>query len=301
MAIKIGGTSIIDDNKNISNVGIITVASGGTDGKIEVGTGATINGDGNVSIAGTLYALDTVVPIKLTASIPSNGQEGVDPSANLVFYFNKPIGIGSTGFIYLETKKEGAAQQTFTTYGVGSSLVSRTDAATSLTVTLPSNLPSSFPGAAVTVTPVISSTFLDDSQFLGVNTTGSPTVVKFQTASVCLGQEWEGGYLICKTGGVAYVVAPVSTELCRDWYSRNDIIVCACSVTGCTDWFIPTRTQGNTIGACNAQYWDTYTSAWYWACASTQSYQMPNGGGRSGFGYDQSNVWNTRAFRCVTY
>jgi hypothetical protein len=112
-----------------------------------------------------------------------------------------------------------------------------------------------------------------------------------------------GGNLICAAAGVRWVLAPETSEVCRTWYARNDASTTAQQVTGCTGWFVPTRDQGNTIGACNSVYWDGTIPAgtWYWSSTDCGSYQMPDGGGRAAFSYDQSNVWNTRAFRCVTY
>jgi hypothetical protein len=72
MAIKVGGTIVVDGNKNFSNVGIITVGSGSSSVTIEsnsnftVGTGVTINGNnGNISIAGTLTAKSFSIPLSL--------------------------------------------------------------------------------------------------------------------------------------------------------------------------------------------------------------------------------------------
>jgi hypothetical protein len=72
MAIKVGGTVVIDDSRNFSNVGIITVGSGSSSVTIEsdsnfmIGIGATINGnDGNISIAGTITAKALSIPLSL--------------------------------------------------------------------------------------------------------------------------------------------------------------------------------------------------------------------------------------------
>jgi hypothetical protein len=64
MAIKINNTTVIDNNRNISSVGVATIGSGssitrinGNTGIVNVGTGVTINGiTGNISIAGILTA-----------------------------------------------------------------------------------------------------------------------------------------------------------------------------------------------------------------------------------------------------
>lgn len=70
MAIQINDTVVIDDDRNFSNVGILTVGSGSSITNIDssanftVGTGITFNGVvGNISIAGTITAAGLSLPL----------------------------------------------------------------------------------------------------------------------------------------------------------------------------------------------------------------------------------------------
>lgn len=72
MAIKVGGISVINDGKNIQNIGIVTVGSGSSTISVKsnsdfiIGVGATINGNaGNISIAGTITATSLSIPLSL--------------------------------------------------------------------------------------------------------------------------------------------------------------------------------------------------------------------------------------------
>jgi len=72
MAIKVQGTTVIDDSRNFSNVGIMTVGSGSSsivlesDSDFLVGLGITFDGNaGNISIAGTITAAGLSLPLSL--------------------------------------------------------------------------------------------------------------------------------------------------------------------------------------------------------------------------------------------
>lgn len=70
MAIQINDTVVIDDDRNFSNVGILTVGSGSSITNIDssanftVGIGITFDGvSGNISIAGTITAAGLSLPL----------------------------------------------------------------------------------------------------------------------------------------------------------------------------------------------------------------------------------------------
>lgn len=71
MAIKINGTVAIDDDRNFSNIGILTVGTGSSSITINSSTnftcGSTVfNGNnGNISIAGTFSAPRISLPLDL--------------------------------------------------------------------------------------------------------------------------------------------------------------------------------------------------------------------------------------------
>lgn len=298
MAIKVGGTSIIDDNKNISNVGIITIGTGGTSGTIQVGTGSTIFGSGNVSFAGTINALDVVVPLKVESFSPDNAQTNVVVSSDIRVTFNKAIGIGTTGFIKIK-KYNGTITDTF---GVGSSFVTRADANRTLVIRPTSNFGKSLPGIANTITPVIDKSFISNSDFSGINTTGSNVNYDFVIESVALGDaNYEGGFLICAAGGTQWIVSPRNTEIGSSWYGRGGAVTCAQTVTGCTGWFVPSLGQMQNPGHRCRIYWD-YSNQFYWTnnASLPTSTRISFPGGGSG-NYQGNCVYCIRAFRCVTY
>jgi hypothetical protein len=73
MAIKISGTTVIDDSRNFSNVGIMTAGSGSSavsvnsSSNFSVGVGVTLTGsNGNISIAGTITAAGLSFPLVLS-------------------------------------------------------------------------------------------------------------------------------------------------------------------------------------------------------------------------------------------
>ena len=112
------------------------------------------------------------------------------------------------------------------------------------------------------------------------------------------------GFLLCKTAGVAWIVAPSCTQVGRTWTNRGDAITCANALSGHSGtWFIPTSTQLQNPGYCCRTYWDTFSSANYWssteidatnACRVSFSNGAPDGNAKTG-------VECVRAFRCVTY
>ena len=128
--------------------------------------------------------------------------------------------------------------------------------------------------------------------------------------NVALGASNLGGFLICKAGGVAWVVSPRSAEVSRGWYSRTDANTTAQSVTGCTGWFIPTCTQFQNPGHLCRSFWGPSpclsSPAKYWSSTpvanpySVQAYTLnfPHGCISN---ESRSGVCCVRAFRCVTY
>jgi hypothetical protein len=79
-----------------------------------------------------------------------------------------------------------------------------------------------------------------------------------------------GGNVIRKTGGVIWIVAPSTAEVCSTWpmgycngnsgSSPNQ----AQRITGRSGWFIPDSGMLQCAYACRS-YWDTYSSYCYWS------------------------------------
>ena len=118
-----------------------------------------------------------------------------------------------------------------------------------------------------------------------------------------------GSRIICKSSGVAIIVAPISTEVARTWYCRNDAVTNAGSITGLTTsafsstgWFVPTIGQLQNPGYSCRSFWDAYSNAFYWSCTNygTSACFMNFAAGTTYF-FDKTLTCNVRAFRCVTY
>ena len=126
-----------------------------------------------------------------------------------------------------------------------------------------------------------------------------------------LGDAYCGGFLIYKQPATSnrWVVAPVSSQVVRNWYCRCDAAIRAQQVTGQSGWFVDSHSTGF---ACRA-YWDSYTEGNYWTPGARSDYPgnllgrflyFQNGGGfsagRTNFRSANSG-YCVRAFRCVTY
>lgn len=292
---------------NINLSGIVST------GNLYVGSGSTILGDGTIRISGALHADGGIfTPTEIEAFDPFDGQTNVSSTLNkIIVQFNKPIGIGSTGYIYIQSPTT-----TIQTISVGSTAISRTNEYKNLEISLDQELAKGVVGAANTITTVIDADFIDDPLFVGVNTTGSSVEYSFEIETVALGSLYEGGYFICYGGGVQWIVSEYAAEVSRTWACRNDAVgvSSACS-GGCADFFVPTCAQQINPGLICKTYWDNFSNSLYWS--STQS--SPNAvyvvcmqndqcftrginyTNPIGFPNTNQNVHCVRAFRCVTY
>jgi hypothetical protein len=116
------------------------------------------------------------------------------------------------------------------------------------------------------------------------------------------------GFLICKAGGIGWIVSPCSTEVTRTWHFREDANTTAQAASGCTGWFVPTSSQLQNPGYLCRSFWGPspcFTPASYWSC---------EGGGNNATAVNFAHAGNlfpgaavncsgfrSRAFRCVTY
>ena len=118
-----------------------------------------------------------------------------------------------------------------------------------------------------------------------------------------LGDAYEGGCLICYSGGTLWIVAPASTEVSRTWYSRDNAVTTANANAACGDWFVPTSGQLQNPGYTCITYWDSYSSRCYWSSTEKDGsaacvVNFSSGSLSSQFKHNSHCV---RAFRCVTY
>jgi len=117
------------------------------------------------------------------------------------------------------------------------------------------------------------------------------------------------GYLICKSGGVAWLIAPQSYAVSRTWYCRDDAAISSQTITGCSGWFVPTCTQFQNPGYTCKTYWDpTPGGVNYWTSTeisanyAVSSYLNGNTGNFNPNNPRSKNcIFTIRAFRCVTY
>jgi hypothetical protein len=276
MAIKVSGTTVIDDNRN-ANVGIATF------------TGLN------------------VPPVPITFS-PAIGAVGIATNSDIVITFNQQVSKG-TGNITLRANSAGGT-------------VLQTIAVSSGEVTIS--------GGAVTINPPVNITGLglttfvviDAGAFSGITTTSLNNIINTysfittETAPVVaipgeLGSSYEGGYVICKESGLAWIVSPYSAEVSRDWYNRNDANTTAQAVTGSPGWFVPTCAQLLNPGDLCRDFWGPspcYSNhgfgGLYWTSTEVSdgnAWMVVVGYGFALDFFSKSYSNCVRAFRCVTY
>ena len=119
-----------------------------------------------------------------------------------------------------------------------------------------------------------------------------------------LGSAYQCGRVICKNGGIAWIVAPSCSEVSRTWHLRNDAVTTALACTaGATGWFVPTISQLQNPGYTCRTFWDSFSSTFYWSSTETTATDaclvfFNNG---NSFISSKTSVYCVRAFRCVTY
>jgi hypothetical protein len=290
MAISIGGTVVIDDSRNIVNVNDIRV------GLVTI-TGST----GNIQTPGTITGAGFSVFSPSFSISPGIGSTNVDPveTASIILSFPTSVTRG-TGTIRIST---GSTNGT---------LVRSYDAATSSKITVFNNTwavsvasTAPFLSPAIpfnsTVFVTIPSTAI--SGFAGLNTTGG-TSYSFTTRAGGLGNPFEGGFLICKSGGNNWIVAPSSAEVARPWVNRADANTRAQVVSGCTGWFVPSQTQIQNPGYVCRTYWDSFVTTCYWSNTETNAscaWSLSFGDGSVSPFCPKADPGLARSFRCVTY
>ena len=239
------------------------------------------------------YNFTTETQVNVSSYSPANGATSVAVNTNIALTFSGAPSRG-TGTI---TLRSGSA---------GGTIIESYDAATSPRISIAGNIwtldPTSDLSAGVTYYLVIPDTAITPN-YEGLNIGGGAASYSFTTTPPALGSAYEGGYLICQSGGVRWVVAPSSSEVSRTWYLRNDANTTAQSVSGCTGWFVPTCGQLQNPGHTCRTYWDSYACTVYWSSTEINLYVAWN------VSFSNGNAFSTnktlprcvRAFRCVTY
>ena len=145
MAIKISGSTIIDDSRNIVNAGIITATAFSGDGSgltgVGVGTEDSINTSGIIT-ASTISANEfigtgdkLIFSPSITSFSPTEGATDVSLNTNIVLTFNQQIYAG-VGSIFL--RNSSGIGTVIEAIGISSSMINNQ----TLTINPSSNLPS---------------------------------------------------------------------------------------------------------------------------------------------------------------
>ena len=244
--------------------------------------------------AGTdTYNFTTINVVNVSSYSPTNGATNQSVSTNISLTFDNTPSRG-TGTI---TLRSGSA---------GGTIIESYDAATSPRISIAGNIwtldPTSDLPKGTSIYLVIPNTAITPN-YEGLNIGGGTASYSFTTVNPSLGDAYEGGYLICQSGGVRWVVSPSSSEVSRNWYSRNDSNTRAQQVSGCTGWFVPTNGQLQNPGYTCRTYWDSFSSYGHWSSTeinATCAWNVNMISGGLGL-VDKSVSFCVRSFRCVTY
>jgi hypothetical protein len=299
MAIKISGSTIIDDSRNIINAGTITATSFSGDGSnltgVGIGTDDSINTSGIIT-ASAFYAekfLGTgdklIFSPTVTSFSPTDGATDVAVDTNIVLTFDQPIYAG-VGSVFL--RNSSGIGTVIEAIGISSSMINNQ----TLTINPSSDFSLGTDVYVVLPQGVITNSVGGNNALL--DTYNFTTLL---TPPIELGDPYEGGYLICQASSVQWIAAPASTEVSKNWYNRNDAVTTAQANAACGDWFVPTVGQLQNPGYTCRIYWD-YSNNGYWSSTSIDSINAEPV--NFGFGRVYNSKVNTccvRAFRCVIY
>ena len=129
--------------------------------------------------------------------------------------------------------------------------------------------------------------------------------------------------LICRAGGVAWIVAPQSTEVSSAWAGgqyNTTLVGDKCCVSEwsslCSalvsagfnpgDWFVPSRSQLENPGYVCRTNWDSFSASCYWSSTEfndTLAFRVcyVNNSCPPAGNFSKTCIHCVRAFRCVTY
>ena len=230
---------------------------------------------------------------------PSDGATDQSISTNIVITFSENITKGSGNITLRASSASGTIRQTI---DVTSGAVSVSGAQATI------NPPSDLQYEEDTYVVVDAGCFRNsDGDVASGNAIINTYNFTTETDIPPLGGSYEGGYLICCSGGNLWIVAPSSVEVKRSWWQRSHAATRANSVYACGDWFVPTLQMMQNPGYQCRTYWDSVTEpAWYWGNntdyghhgVGAKSIYMSNGGLAGD--NKNTNYW-IRSFRCVSY
>jgi len=256
-----------------------------------VGNCIVIDNNRNVN-AGVGTFTDLNVPPKPSIFSPASGATETNTTLNIVITFNQRV-VKGTGNI---TIRSGSASGTILeTLSVDSGRVTTSEAV--VTIDPVNNLPFSTNVYVVVDAGAFINSFQNNSVI--INTYNFTT-----RATAALGASFEGGFLICCSSPVFWIVAPSTSEVSRDWFSRDDANTTAQQVSGCTGWFVPTIGQLQNPGCVCRNFWDSFSATYYWSSTEVNGpsanrvfFPGPTPTSTS----LKPTVHCVRSFRCVTY
>jgi len=239
----------------------------------------------------------TTGPITTSSFSPTDGATSQSISANIVITFSENISKGSGNITLRASSASGTVRQTIDVTS-GAVSVSGTQA----TINPPSDLQYSEDTYVVVDAGCFRNSDGDVASGNAIINTYNFTT----EADLALGDAHEGGYLICCSSSNYWIVAPSSAEVSRCWHQRSHAATRAQQVSGCSGWFVPSRSQLHNPGHDCRTYWDTYSSSDnYWSNTEHSTHYAWgvhfNGGGGNHFATNKSITCCIRAFRCVSY
>ena len=113
-----------------------------------------------------------------------------------------------------------------------------------------------------------------------------------------------GGTMVCKSLGTAWIIAPLSADIQRSWYCRDDAATCAIQITTATSWFIPNCDVVKTAYFACRSNWVCCGSETYWSCTefdATTAYGTIFSNTQTIALTKSQSYRRARAIRCVTY
>ena len=254
----------------------------------------------NTELGGSSALLDTynftTGPITVSSFSPSDGATDQSVSTNIVITFSETIIKGSGNITLRAGSASGTVRQTIDVTS-GAVSVSGVQA----TINPPSDLQYSEDTYVVVDAGCFTNTAGDAASGNAVINTYNFTT---EASWPSLGAEGEGGYLICMSGGNLWIVAPMSTQVTRNWFQRNDAVTTANSNAACGDWFIPNCSQNKNPGNVCKQYWDLHSSDYYWSTTQVHSNAVWVTGQQNDMTLQGAKTFTfirARAFRCVSY
>ena len=239
----------------------------------------------------------TTGPITTSSFSPSDGATDQSVSTNIVITFSENITKGS-GNITLRAGNPttGTIRQTIDVTS-GAVSVSGTQA----TINPPSDLEYEEDTYIVVAAGCFRNSDGDVASGNAIINTYNFTT---ETDIPPLGGAYEGGYLVCCSGGTLWIVAPAATEVRRNWFQRNHGANSANANAACGDWFVPSISQLTNPGYTCRSKWDSWSGTeTYWSNTERHSFAwriffVSNDGTDSG---PKTSIEQVRAFRCVSY